>query len=282
MRSKTSNVKLGVCKVVFGGVDLGFTQGGVEVSVSSETHKVQIDQFGKTPIAETIMGRSVAAKVPLAETTIEHLSLVMPGATIVVVGGARASGTVTIATNPAANSTIVINGVTITFVASGAVAANSQVLIGATAAATATNLGAFLNETAIGGLGVVTATVATTVVTITYRWHGTDGNTVTLAAGTSGATVSGATLTGGSEPTSKRVDVTDGVEQPNLLSIAKELRLHPVTRPDSDRSEDFVIPLAATAGGLQFAYKLEEERVYNVEFQGYPDSTTRRLFYVGF
>ena len=41
-----------------------------------------------------------------------------------------------------------------------------------------------------------------------------------------------------------------------------------------------MIPLAATSGALNFAYKLENERIYNVEFGGYPDSTGK-LFTVG-
>ncbi|EOD9812545.1 hypothetical protein ACJ8GG_003588, partial [Acinetobacter baumannii] len=69
MASDVKNVKLGVCKIMFDGVDLGFTKGGVDVTVSTETHKVQVDQFGQTPINEYILGRTVVVKAPLAETT---------------------------------------------------------------------------------------------------------------------------------------------------------------------------------------------------------------------
>lgn len=167
MASDTKNVKIGVCKIFLDGVDLGFTKGGVEVSVQTETHKVQIDQFGKTPINEYIMGRSVNIKVPLAETTLENLAATMPGATLV-----RGANNI---------------------------------------------------------------------------------------------------------PT--RVDVPVGVGQ-NLLDFAKPLTLHPIGKADGDTSEDFVVPLAATAGALSFAYKLEDERVFNVEFNGYPDSNGK-LFSVG-
>lgn len=169
MASDTKNVKLGVCKVIFDENDLGYTKGGVEVSVTTETHKVEVDQFGKTPINEYIMGRAVQAKVPLAETTLDNLVKIMPGATLVV---------------------------------------------------------------------------------------------------------------DGADPTKKHVEVTTGVGT-DLLSIAKELRLHPVALPDNDPSEDFVIPLTATSGALNFAYKLEDERVFNVEFNGYPDPVSKKLFYVG-
>ena len=289
MASSTKNVKLGVCQVIFDGVDLGYTQGGVEVTVKTDTHKVNVDQFGKTTVNEYIMGRDVNAKVPLAETTLENMVAIMPGASIVSAGGSVASGSITIATVPATNDTIVVNGKTITF-KTQAVAAD-EVTIGGTAAATAANLAAVLNASTEVAVAQAQYSASGAVVSVTYgaAMFGTDGvksaegNGFTLAAGTAGAkvTLSGATLSGGADTTSKSVNVTTGIGT-DLLTIAKELRLHPVGRPASDKSEDFVIPLAATAGALNFAYKLENERIYNVEFMGYPDSSKGgKLFTVG-
>lgn len=169
MASDTKNVKLGVCKVFFNSVDLGYTQGGVEVEVKTDTHKVNVDQFGKTTINEYIMGRDVSVKVPLAETTLDNLVAIMPGATLIVDAG---------------------------------------------------------------------------------------------------------------DPTIRSVEVTNAVGT-DLLSLAKELRLHPKALPDSNVSEDFVIPLAATPGALKFAYKLENERIFDCDFTGYPDPATGKLFTVG-
>ena len=166
--SDVKNVKLGVCRVLFDGVDLGYTKGGVTVTVATETHKVNVDQFGQTAINEYITGRTVTAKVPLAETTLENLVAVMPGAILV-----------------------------------------------------------------------------------------TDSTT----------------------PTKKRVDVPTGVGL-NLLDFAKPLVLHPIALPDANKSEDFVIPRAATAGALEFGYDLENERLYSCEFNGYPDANNK-LFTVG-
>ncbi len=166
----TENIKLGVCKVIFDGRDLGLTKGGVEVSVQTETYKVEVDQFGKTPVKELIMGRTVTVKAPLAETTLENMADLMPGATLVTTG-----------TGP----------------------------------------------DAVTRLDVTTAT---------------------------------------------------GVD---LLTVAKVLRLHPINKPDSDKSEDFVIYKAATPGALTFAYKLDEERIFNADFMAYPDPTTGKLFSIG-
>lgn len=280
MASSTENIKLGVCRAYFDGQDLGLTKGGVEVSVSTETYKVEVDQFGKTPVSELIMGRTVMARVPMAETTLDNMVRVMPGATLVETGGTAATGTVSIAAQPTAAQTVVINGVTFTF-RTGSAPLAEDVLIGATAAATVQNLADKLNASTNPKVAVANYTVATTTMTVTYGVKGTAGNSFTLAAGTSSATVSGAALTGGTNPTARRVDVTTGVEQPSLINLARELRLHPVSKPDEDKSEDFIIPLAATAGALTFAYQVEAERIFNVEFNGYPDPVTQKLFIFG-
>lgn len=289
MASNTKNVKLGVCQVFYKGQDLGYTKGGVEVSVTTETHEVNVDQFGKTGINQLIMGRDCKVKVPMAETTLENMVAIMPGATLNSTGGTNATGTITITTNPAANDTIIVNGVTLTFKA--AAAAANEVTIGASAAATATNLAAVLNASNEPGIAAATYSAAAAVVTVKYGniviygtagMKGVEGNTFTLNSGTAGAkvTMSGATLAGGTDPTKQYVDVKTGVGT-DLLSIAQELRLHPINKADADLTEDFIIPLAGTAGALSYAYKMDDERVFNVEFMGYPDPITKRLFLVG-
>lgn len=166
MASDTRNVKLGVCLVTFDGTDLGYTKGGVEVAVSTETHKVEVDQFGKTAINESIMGRACSVKVPLAETTVENLVATMPGSTLIT------------------------------------------------------------------------------------------------------------------DALKKRVDVVMAVGT-DLLTLARPLILHPQDQAVTARNDDFVLLLAGTGGGLQFAYKLEEERIFNVEFNGYPSSVSKKVFAVG-
>lgn len=164
----TTNVKLGVCKISLGGENLGFTKGGVEVNVETESHVVSVDQLGSTPISEYITGRSVTVMCPMAETTLDHLVAIMPGATKTTVVGPPERNYATV-------------------------------------------------ETGVGS---------------------------------------------------------------DLRTQSKVLRLHPIALADADTSEDFVIPLAATTGALSFAYKLDEERVFNVEFKGYADNDGK-LFYVG-
>lgn len=279
MASSTKNVKLGVCKVILDGNDLGYTQGGVEVTVKTDTHKVNVDQFGKTTINEIIMGREVTAKTPLAETTLENLVAIMPGASLTTVGGAAAAGSITIASQPADGDTVTVNGVVFTF--KNAAVAATDVAIGAAASNTATALAAALTASTNSNVSAATYQAAASVVSIAYAIKTTSGNLFTLATSVPAkVTLSGATLTGGSNPTTKRVDVVTGIGT-DLLSLAKELRLHPQALADNDTSEDFVIPLASTSGALNFAYQLEKERIFQVEFTGYPDPATNKLFYVG-
>ena len=166
--SNTENVKLGVCKVTYGGTDLGFTKGGVEVSVETQTHEVTVDQMGDTPINEYITSRTCTVTVPLAETTLENLVKIMPGATLIA-------------------------------------------------------------DTA--------------------------------------------------DETKKYVSVPTATGQ-SLLKVAQELILHPIANADEDKSDDFTLPKAATAGAMSYSYKLDDERIYSCEFKAYADEQGN-LFKVG-
>jgi hypothetical protein len=187
MSSDTKNVKLGVCKVYFAGIDLGYTQGGVEVSVTTETHKVSVDQFGKTTINESVLGRDVKVKVPMAETTLRNMAKIMPGATLVETGAAAASGTLTLPVGqPTDGQTILINGRAAIARTAAPVAAKGEYLIGVDVDATGANLAAMLNASTLPEFAVLSAVyvAATNIMTLTAKDKGTDGNAFTLAIGT--------------------------------------------------------------------------------------------------
>lgn len=113
-----------------------------------------------------------------------------------LVGGTFASGTIAFASQPVADDTITINGVAITFKASGA--AGNQVNIGASKEATAANLLAFLTASVNGSLTVASYAIFDAVVMITYKTAGVGGNAFTLAVSDDFAVLSGAALAGGS------------------------------------------------------------------------------------
>lgn len=111
-------------------------------------------------------------------------------------GNRKATGTIVITTNPAADDTVTVNGVTITFKSSGAT--GNQVNLGGTADLTAAALEAFLTASSNPLLTVATYAVATNTVTVTYKTFGTDGNAFTLATSVPAKiTLATATLTTG-------------------------------------------------------------------------------------
>lgn len=283
MASSTENVKMGVCRVYYAGRDLGYTKGGVEVEVVTDTHKMTVDQFGETTINEYIMKRDITIKLPLAETTVLNLIEIMPGSTLVH-NGTNGSRTVTFTANPTNNQTLVFNGKTVTFKTAGAISTNLEVLIGATQTDTVANLALVLNKSREPELVLATYAAAAGVLTITAKRPGPESvnYTVNSPAGTfAGVTIPGAALTAGNEPTLMRANVTTGVGS-NLLSISSTLVLRPLDLDKlGDNSEDLVIPRAATAGGMQFAYKFNDERIFNTTFMGYPDPATDVLFKFG-
>lgn len=163
MNGDASNIRLGTCNIYLGGEEaehfLGLTIGGVEVEVTTETQQTMVDQYGDTIVNETIRGRNLVVRTQLAETTVDNMVALMPGAELYETGGKKA---------------VVKTGVGI-----------------------------------------------------------------------------------------------------NLLNIAQQMVLRPVNK-DGDspvKDEDFVIPQISTAGGMQFAYSKDNERVFNVEFRAYPTSS---------
>ena len=124
-------------------------------------------------------------------------------------GSAFASGTVTSdGTNVSDGDTVTIGSKTYTFKTTLVVGVANQVLIGASAAASLSNLQAAVNLTGTSGTTYTAVTlgnadvwgsaVTSTVLTARARRGGSTGNSLALAASSAHLSVSGATLTGGS------------------------------------------------------------------------------------
>ena len=235
---------------------------------------MKVDQFGETLIGELVMGRSVQVTVPLAETTLENLVRTMPGAVLSQVGGSLASGTVTFAVSAPVNLDVVtVAGVAFTF-KTVPVATNDLAIPGSISAA-ATALAAAINADLVASASVV-ASALVGVVTLTAREYSVAANSVTLTKTGTNITVSGATMSGGVASTKKKVTVATGTSL-SLLDFAKRLVLRPKGTTGAD---DFTVLKAATSGALQFAYKTDSERIYNIVFKGYADASGN-LFSVG-
>jgi len=288
MASNTQNVKLGVCRVRFGGIDVGYTKGGVDFAVTTETHKVMVDQYGNSEIDEIIMGRSAKVTLPLAESTLDNIIKVMPGA-VLKSDGVKAAGSIIFTVAPAAADTITVNGVVFTFKTAATATALTDIAIGfattnptkTAVQNTASNLALALQSSTNAFVDDSDYTLDTTglIINVVSGLRGTAGNAFTLAKSATAPAVSAATLTGGVNATKERVDVTRNIGV-SLLAIAQELVLHPMSVADNDYSQDVILPKTATAGALNFAYKFDAERVFNVEFNAYPD-TDSTLFKIG-
>jgi hypothetical protein len=120
-------------------------------------------------------------------------------------GGLNASGWVKFAANPAAGSTLVINGATLTFVATGAT--GDQANIGATLNDTLVNAVKAMNDSATAGFAALQFATdpaqplggsgGSDTILISSVAAGTAGNALAITSGPTGMTKSGATLTGG-------------------------------------------------------------------------------------
>jgi phage tail sheath gpL-like len=117
------------------------------------------------------------------------------------------SGTVTFSGTGAANDTLIINGVTFTAKASGAT--GNEWNVGASATLSAQAFKAAVNASASALVsGLVTASGAGAVITLTANTKGTHGNAYTFAEGVDGSShmaVSAARLTGGVNATANEI-----------------------------------------------------------------------------
>ena len=109
--------------------------------------------------------------------------------------GVAATGNITFTLNPTATNTIIVNGVTWTFVASGA--SGNQTNIQGSLSATMTQLASDLNASANSSINVASYAGTATALNVTYKTVGAAGNAYTLASGNANGVASGATLSGG-------------------------------------------------------------------------------------
>jgi hypothetical protein len=152
-------------------------------------------------------------------------------------GTAFGAGTITLAAVPTAGDTITIGGTVVTFVAANPV--GNQVLIGATASATAQNLEAFLAGSADTNLIKFTYSINGAVVTATAAVIGTGGNSLTLVTSNAVAiTLSGATLTGGvantGNATVSAMSVSQQVVPGNYTAVCLTATTAQVYSPNSE------------------------------------------------
>lgn len=70
----------GPCRITFGGIDIGHTLDGVELTVDRELAKVMVDKYGETAVDFVLTGQSAKAKFKLAQFNNRVLDMAMPEA----------------------------------------------------------------------------------------------------------------------------------------------------------------------------------------------------------
>lgn len=199
------------------------TNGGFSVTVDGTVHNL------------TGLNLSLAANLNAVASTIQAAlsgaaTCVWNGSHFLITSattgaGVEASGTISLTGQPSDGDTVTVNGTVVTF--KTVVAGANQVLIGASAQQSAVNLCTFLQTSTDVNIGAATYSVSAQVVTVTYLTVGTAGNAFTLAKVGVNLTVSGATLTGGTNASSVSYATApaSGQDISSLLALTSALAL---------------------------------------------------------
>jgi hypothetical protein len=89
MAGDSTKIKLGAAWVTFGTVagnvgeivDLGYTKGGVTITMDTTVYEITVDQEGTSPVAATILGRRATVDFSMAESDYERLQKITPEST---------------------------------------------------------------------------------------------------------------------------------------------------------------------------------------------------------
>lgn len=221
------------------------------------------------------------------DTALTGATVVWSGSEFIVTSGTtgagvRAFGTISLTGNPAAANTVTIGGTTVTFVASAPT--GNQVLIGATAAATALNLQAFLAASVDANIAQATYSTVGTVTTVTFGAIGTGGNSFTLAKVGANITISGATLSGGVAASAVTYATApgSGTDISALLGLTSDTSIALIPGFDAEEPVECVADMANLSSvwyGLMFAASTQPTDDQNIEVADFVEGlSVVRLF----
>lgn len=272
MANNPNNIRLSACRVRYGGADLGFTTGGVDVSIKTTTKAINVDQYGATPINEIVLGRTLTIKIPFAETDLDTFYSIMKSSGAQLQNpNKNATATIVFKSLPAAGDTITIGETVVDIVASE----EDEAAPGTFPAVVDHNAAVFLNNICTTINAHASDIVATNngVLTITLTGKGATTKGTVISANIAGGAGIITQFTGGTNSADRSVLISSNAGK-SLFSQAQELVLHPLNLDDADATEDFIVPLAATAGDVEFSYKYDAIRVFTISFTGYVDPNT--------
>jgi hypothetical protein len=195
--------------------------------------------------------------------------------------GTNAIGSVTLSSNPANNDTLTVNGTLITFVTG--TPTGSQVKIGASANATAGNLQTFLQSSVDTNIDQATYSLATNVINVTFNNVGTGGNAFTLAKVSTAIALSGATLSGGTVPSSVGYATTgSGTDISALLKLTASTNIALITGYAAETPVQCAAALASKSTlwyGLAFAASVPPSDAQNLAVAPFIEAlSVKRIF----
>lgn len=227
--------------------------GGVLTAVSTCDFSAVTNLNGvATEITERLVAASLAATCVWTGSAFKIISDAT-GA------GAYASGFMSISGQPTAGDSFTVNGTAVTFVASSPV--GNQVVIGSSAVETMANLLTFLQQSLDANIDDATYALnasSSLKIDVTDKLPGTAGNSFSLVKSGSNLAVSGATLSGGTQPSTVGYAVApaSGADISALLGLTEGESQALVSGYDAETPAEAVAALAAKSTiwyGLTFA-----------------------------
>lgn len=113
MSDASKGIAIGPCCVFYGGVYLGYTIGGVKLTLTTETKRIDIDSFGTIVRKQFITGRTIAVTCPFAESTVARIASLITDGTL---GAGELANSTTLKVNSNVGYDIAANSKTLTLV----------------------------------------------------------------------------------------------------------------------------------------------------------------------
>ena len=82
MAKDLTNFEIGISDNTLGGVALGHTKGGTEVTINGNLHEKKVDEYGEAPVGLVDLGSRIEIKIFMAESDLAHIAKTIPGATL--------------------------------------------------------------------------------------------------------------------------------------------------------------------------------------------------------
>jgi len=64
--------KLGTCRVNYAGRDMGYTQGGVTVTITMDQVEIMVDEYGTVPVDSVDVGTNIEIVTPMAQASLDN------------------------------------------------------------------------------------------------------------------------------------------------------------------------------------------------------------------